>query len=561
MRKFSPLTLIFIFSLLFFTAAVQAQNPWLEAGFNYRVQVKVEPEGSERKDKPVELDLNFTQLLAGFHDGLALNSSSIRILEVDKTGQALSQKVPFQFDRDANYDSENNAKGKLIFLLKGVTRATRFFQIYFDTDNAIRSAIVSSQLAITDQVQYEGQESFKIIANNATYIYHKQGAGFASIVDQDSNDWIGYHAGGKSAGELRGLPNLGEFARPGLTNSRSTILHRGPLKISILSETLDGKSAVQWDFFPAYARMTLLRSAAPYSFMYEGTPAGKLDLETTFMVNSEGRKTYARQDWNWDLPKPEWLYFGDEKIRRAFFLAHHEDDDKPDQFWQMDGNMTVFGFGRQYRCCNRYLTQAPAHFTLGLVEESNFSAVSNVINSAMQDVASRVGKAELRFENLATKDITRPRITNTVKVTAKPKPEVSVINSISGVVEPVYKNKPEHQFFGGYCTWYAARKFKEFTGAPVTWSGDGGAWFDHAAAEGRRVTTDPKEVVKGSVMVWTRGGYGKGHVAFVEDVDENGIYLSEMNVRGRWVVSNSVIPYSNLNKGTKYKFKGFILPE
>ena len=62
-------------------------------------------------------------------------------------------------------------------------------------------------------------------------------------------------------------------------------------------------------------------------------------------------------------------------------------------------------------------------------------------------------------------------------------------------------------------------------------------------------------------MVWTRGGYGKGHVAFVEDVDENGIYLSEMNVRGRWIVSNSVIPFSNLNKGTKYKFKGFILPE
>ena len=30
----------------------------------------------------------------------------------------------------------------------------------------------------------------------------------------------------------------------------------------------------------------------------------------------------------------------------------------------------MFGFGRQYRCCGRYLTTAPASFTIGFGEDS-----------------------------------------------------------------------------------------------------------------------------------------------------------------------------------------------
>ncbi|HEX4949311.1 MAG TPA: CHAP domain-containing protein [Blastocatellia bacterium] len=125
---------------------------------------------------------------------------------------------------------------------------------------------------------------------------------------------------------------------------------------------------------------------------------------------------------------------------------------------------------------------------------------------------------------------------------------------------PIWKTKPEHQFFGGYCTWYAARKWKEFTGLPVTWSGDGGSWFENAADEGRSVSDDPKAAVKGAIIVWTRRG-AAGHVAFVEDVNEDGIFITEMNAKGRWVVSDAFLPFTNLGKGTKYKFKGYILPE
>ncbi len=555
--------IIFICLFLLASLPLYAQSGWFNTGLNYRVQIKVDPAGVERIDKPIEIDVNFTRLLSELDEGGNFNSSSVRLIEIDRAGQILDLKVPFQFDRAADYDAETRAQGKLTLLMRGKSSATRYFQLYFDTNNTIRSAVVPSQITVQDKVEYEGQDSIKIQANNATYFYHKQGAAFASIIDRDGNDWVSYKHDGKNSNDYRGVPNLGDFAHPGFTNSRSTIIARGPVKISILSETQDRKNVVQWDIFPDFARMTLLRAEKPYWFLYEGTPAGKLDLETAYMVNSEGRKIMARQDWQFDLPRPEWIYFGDEKINRVLFFAHHEDDSQYDQFWHLNGNSTVFGFGRQYKCCARYLSQVPAHFTIGFVDDNSHFNASNRISSAFRDVVISLGKPENRFEANGDLNAARPRIlSNEILEVAKSETRGPNVNADMFGAKPSYLNKPEHQFYGGYCTWHAAKKFKEFTGNPVTWSGDGGAWFDNAAAEGRKVTTDARQAVPGSVMVWTRGSSAtKGHVAFVEEIDENGLYISEMNVRGRWVISTAFIPFNNLDKGTKYKYKGIILPE
>ncbi len=546
----APASIVLIF-LTLFQVSVTAQNNWWNATYSYRIPLKIE--FTEAINKPVELPINFTKYMSATGATGAFNSSSIRVIEVDKSGRVIDQKLPFQFDRDEEYDSVNNAAGNLTFLMKDRTTAARYYQIYFDTNNSIRGAITSAQVILTDNFFYEGQDSYKISSNTGTYIYHKQGAGFASLMDQNGNDWIGYHQGNGSSGEARGIPNLGNFGHPGYTNATSKIIQRGPLKISILSETEDGRNQVQWDVFPDYARMTLLKSEKPYSFLYEGTPAGKLDLETAYSVNSAGRKTYVRQDWNFDLPAPEWIYFGDEKIRRVLFFAHHEDDNANDQFWQMDDKMTVFGFGRKYRCCERFLTKTPAHFTLGLIEDSGHFTVSKTIGAAFQSPVISTGKIESRVALVAT-----PKTEE--KIAAKPRPILPKSDDFNSL-DPAYKNKPEHKFFAGYCTWYVARKWRDDLGSPITWSGDGGAWFVNAEAEGRKVTTDASEAVPGAIMVWTRGSYGKGHVAYVESVEEDGIHISEMNVRGLYVKSTAIIPFDNLNKGTKYKFRGIILPE
>lgn len=168
-----------------------------------------------------------------------------------------------------------------------------------------------------------------------------------------------------------------------------------------------------------------------------------------------------------------------------------------------------------------------------------------------EQVVVNVGEAEAR----SAKPSPRPR-----KVTVENMSRNDTLEAELNGAEPIWKSKPEHQFFAGYCTWYAARKWKEFTGTPVTWSGDGGRWFDNAADEGRNVSEDPKAAVKGAIIVWTRRG-SAGHVAFIEAVNEEGVFITEMNARGRWMISDAFLPFTNLDKGAKYRFKGYILPE
>ena len=72
--------------------------------------------------------------------------------------------------------------------------------------------------------------------------------------------------------------------------------------------------------------MTLLRADQPYWFLYEGTPGGKLDVDSDFWVASDGVKHPAAERWNGHLPAPEWAYFGDAKLKRVLFLANHQND-------------------------------------------------------------------------------------------------------------------------------------------------------------------------------------------------------------------------------------------
>lgn len=143
--------------------------------------------------------------------------------------------------------------------------------------------------------------------------------------------------------------------------------------------------------------MTLLEKGAErYWFLYEGTPAGKLELERDYWVDSEGTRRAVDRGWWGDLPDPEWVYFGKTGLARVLYLVHHQADDRPDQFWQMEGRMTVFGFGREYRCCTSYLEAVPATFTVGLLESSEFREVSWRIESAWRDLTVSVESPEIR---------------------------------------------------------------------------------------------------------------------------------------------------------------------
>ena len=372
---------------------------WENKSAGWRIPIIVSAAGYERLDKPVEVEMNFTQLLSGTGYKATFDEKSMKLTEVDGAGKIISDSVPLQFDKAADFNQRKNAKGTLTFIAEGKTPAdsTRTFHLYPGSGNAIRARPLVS---ITDGVDHRGQESFKIETPNATYFYHKRGAGFASIFDKDGNDWIGYRPGGGPAGEYRGIPNMGHpegYCHPGKEVSNSRIISAGPIKVSIMSESDDGKMQCVWDIFPAYARLTVLKMRKPYWFLYEGTPGGKLDEDTDYCIRADkpgGTRTPASLRWDRDLSVPdgpgEWLCFGDGD--RVLYLVHHEDDEEVDSYWPMKGEMTVFGFGRMKT--NKFMQAVPAHFTVGLHDSSTFTEIARTVNSAYIPLVAEVGNPQ-----------------------------------------------------------------------------------------------------------------------------------------------------------------------
>ena len=377
------------------TLTVNLQD-WWNPQWRYRSTVEVNVGSFERVNKPVNAALNFTQLLAPLGGG-TMNETSLRVIEVSAAGAIINPSVAFQFDRDPAYNAASNARGTLVFLLGGTTAAntTRYFDVYFDTAAGFSPATVPAQVTITDNIAHEGQSSFRIVTTSGTYYYHKQGGGFASFEDVNGNDWIGYGptVGSGSAVEYRGIPNLGDVGHPGYLNSTSSIVSLGPLKATFQSQSTNGAWRYMWEVYPTYATLTLQQAGGSYWLLYEGTPGGTFAPATDTWTRSSGETLPCSQTFVGDIANPEWAYFRDGVVDRYLFLAHHEDDALEDQYYSLDGNMTVFGFGRQYSPFARLLTAVPAHLTIGLGDSSATAPLA--INSAFRDLNVVTGAAEL----------------------------------------------------------------------------------------------------------------------------------------------------------------------
>ncbi len=83
---------------------------------------------------------------------------------------------------------------------------------------------------------------------------------------------------------------------------------------------------------------------------------------------------------------PPWVYFGDAASQRVHLSAHHEDDGRFDQFWQMEGQMSVLGFGRKSRCCDKWLTATAARLRVWLIETGVHEKVTRLIEGAVRDL-------------------------------------------------------------------------------------------------------------------------------------------------------------------------------
>lgn len=219
------------------------------------------------------------------------------------------------------------------------------------------------------EVEHQGQLSYRIETASADYVFHREGGGLASMIDPEGKDWISYRPGGRAGGEFRGIPNLGEVFHPGYTGERGAkteLLEGGPDRAVLSVTSNNARWRGRWEFYPDRAEFTVLEAGGPYWFLYEGTPAGRMNEAEGWWMASDGIRRPLESHYSGDLPDPEWVRFGDAASRRVLVLENHQPDQENDQYWPMDGLMTVFGFGREYRCCGRYLKVTPARFTVRL---------------------------------------------------------------------------------------------------------------------------------------------------------------------------------------------------
>jgi len=371
---------------------------WWNPAWQFRVPVEFNTGQYDRIRKPAEAQINFTALLARMGAAGKFDPATIRVVEVGPSGETLVDTVAFQFDPDADYNDSTNAAGTLIVLMDGTTAASsvRTYHVYFDfAGRGLPPAVVAPRVTLVDGIWDEGQECFRISNAAGTIYYQKEAGAFSSWVDRNGNDWVSYNPTPNSvaAGSSRGIPNScypRGFFHPGSSGeagSVSTLKHQGPLKVTIHSIQVDGYFECEWDIYPEYARLTMVKTDTAYWILYEGTPGGELELDVDFVVRSDGRQTLASERWEEDIPGEEWAYFGDPNVNRSLFLFHEEGDNVIDQYFGMtsvapplDGKMTVFGFGRQ--ATRMYMYNTPRHFTYGIVDGTEYTPTAALIRSA-----------------------------------------------------------------------------------------------------------------------------------------------------------------------------------
>ncbi|HEY7115330.1 MAG TPA: hypothetical protein VH475_02025 [Tepidisphaeraceae bacterium] len=409
--QLTALAALFLFFHLAPTATAADAPPWWNRIYEHRLPIRVQANATPRFNKPVEVAIDL-----GAES--TVNRDSLRLVEIDSDGQVIDDAVPLQFDPapDAAHHQPTAVTGTLTFLLQGRTsaQATRRYHLYWRAKGGVpfTAPAIAARVSVTaDNVVVAGDVAcFKIRTPTATYLYGKEGGGFAGIIDRDGNDWISYSHVPRAAGEYHGLPKFGhpeKLFHAGYKGFVSTVTRSGPLCVRIESEHKDGKSACTWNFYPTCATVTLRKFKLPsYWFLYEGTPGGKLDVEHDAVVRANGKRTPLSEAWTDNIP---WVYFTSGRTDHALFMASHQRHDKVDSYvaWpferEADGSfqqMTVFGFGRKgYKELVQHiadLTDLPATYTIGFIDQLDFDHAAPLIESAYKPLVTQVAPVEVR---------------------------------------------------------------------------------------------------------------------------------------------------------------------
>lgn len=210
-----------------------------------------------------------------------------------------------------------------------------------------------------------------------SYYYDTDGGGFSKFIDLEGNDWISYKPTGGSDGKYRGIPNMvhtpndatKSYFHPGYTNATTTGITTGNSIQSFMTSSNDGKWEVVWEIHPTFLKMNVQKTdpTRNYWFLYEGTPGGTLEPNSDmYATSSTPTLRPMSTEFKADLTDPEWIYFVDPNASYGLVIFNDAADYAIDSYYPMNGEMTVFGFGRDRLSS---LIEQPHTFYLTFIEK------------------------------------------------------------------------------------------------------------------------------------------------------------------------------------------------
>ncbi len=372
-------------------------QPWTEER-EFRIALEVGSGGVRREAGAIVVPFDLPGLVAESDRSERADARSLTVVTIDPA-DGTARPVPFQYDPEI----PGRTTGVIVLWSAAATveNEGRVYLAYFDGMNSRSTpspgpaAPAAPEPLTLASVEHHEQPALRIESAVTTWIYHVRGAGLASIIDPDGQDWISWNPADGARGRHRGIPNLAYpegWFHPGGGRCETDVRSSGPLRV-VLDSRCPGDWAVAWEFLPRFARMTVVEADHPYWFLYEGTPGGGLTIGEDFVLRGAEWLPVddERRD---DLPGPEWTAFGDRRAGRALLLAHHVDDDHPDGSYAMEGAMTVFGFGR--RRMQAFLDATPRSFTVMLADTVDADELRQTIlgRTALRDV--RIGRLQPR---------------------------------------------------------------------------------------------------------------------------------------------------------------------
>ncbi len=325
----------------------------------------------------VPIPINMTDLLQQAGGSGTVLSDSIQAYLI--TGTTVGEAIPTQFEPTTT----GGSSGTLYIYLPdlGATATTKQVRVYFDTQGTYTPPTLTQGLKTEENITYQSAPSTRITGPLQSYIYDMSGAGMAALLDTQGNDWIGHSTAAAGDGMFRGIPNgiepEGGF-HAGDTTMTSTIVHKGPVKVTIDATGYSGAWEGQFNFYPTHATFTITKAGHAYWLLYEGTPGGSFEPNSDYITRSDGTKTMASESWEGDIPAPEWALFSDGTLNRSLYMYLKDDDSNGDSFWPMGTQMTVFGIGR----VNAPLIQkTPNTLAFGLLETREYASAKTQLAS------------------------------------------------------------------------------------------------------------------------------------------------------------------------------------